>query len=140
MCYLSPMRYLLYCLFITTGLAAQSTENTDRYAVLTPVQTQLDAYNTGDIDRFLSAYADSVKIYSFPDQLTSTGKRQLRETYGAMFARMPDLQCRLVSRTVMGNRVLDHESVVWEKGQPATEVVAIYLVEDGLIQEVRFLR
>ncbi len=64
----------------------------------------------------------------------------MRERYGSMFERMPDLHCRLINRTVMGNRVLDHESVIWEKGKPASEVVAIYLVEGGLITEVRFLR
>ena len=133
------MRYLLYLCLLTTGLAAQDATD-DAYAALTPVQTQLDAYNTGDLELFLSAYADTVKIYSFPDQLTMEGKDAMREAYGSMFATTPDLQCRLVSRTVMGNRVVDHESVIRRRGEPATEVIAIYRVEEGVITEVRFLR
>ena len=133
------MRVLIFLsLFFSAGLYAQQIA--DQYAAVTPVQTQLDGYNTGDIDLFLSAYADTVKIYSFPNELTMEGKSTMREQYGAMFERMPDLHCRLINRTVMGNRVLDHESVIWEKGKPASEVVAIYLVEGGLITEVRFLR
>ena len=133
------MRFLfLFCLLFTLGLNAQDVA--DKYAAVSPVQTQLDGYNTGDIDLFLSAYADTVKIYSFPNELTMEGKSTMRERYGSMFERMPDLHCRLINRTVMGNRVLDHESVIWEKGKPASEVVAIYLVEGGLITEVRFLR
>lgn len=133
------MRLLLLCfLLFTLGLNAQDV--TDKYASVSPVQTQLDGYNTGDIDLFLSAYADSVKIYSFPNELTMEGKTAMRETYGSMFERMPDLHCRLINRTVMGNRILDLESVIWEKGKAPSEVIAIYLVEDGLITEVRFLR
>lgn len=132
------MRYL-FCLslFLVSGFVAAQA---DPYAVVTPVQTQLDAYNTGDLDLFLSAYADDVRIYNFPDELSGQGKERMREIYGKMFAERPDLQCRLVDRMVMGNRVLDHESVIFEAGTPPVEVIAVYLVEDGLIQEVRFMR
>ena len=133
------MRPLLLCLFLLPiWLAAQG--EVDTYAVVTPVQTQLDGYNTGDLDLFLSAYADTVRIYNFPNELGAEGKDAMRETYGSMFERLPDLQCRLVNRMVMGNRVIDHESVVFATGEPPTEVIAIYTVEDGLITEVRFMR
>lgn len=117
-----------------------SAQQSDPYAVLVPVQTQLDAYNTGDLELFLSAYADSVKIYDYPDQLRMTGKEAMREIYGGMFQQLPELQCRLVSRTVMGKTVIDHESVVFSADQNPTEVIALYRVENGLIVEVRFLR
>jgi hypothetical protein len=128
----------LLALLCLSPLRAQSPD--DPYNVITPVQRQLDAYNTGNLDLFLSAYADSIRIYTFPDRLTMSGKEEMRERYGNMFATQPDLQCRLVSRTVMGDRVLDHESVVRRRGEPATQVIAIYRVEEGLITEVRFLR
>lgn len=133
------MRYLLFLFFFSPLLlAAQEVE--DPFAVVGPVQTQLDAYNTGDIELFLSAYSDTVKIYTFPDEPRFTGKEEMRRRYGPMFERSPDLQCRLVSRTVMKDKVIDHESVVWNKTDPPTEVIAIYRVADGLIQEVWFLR
>lgn len=134
------MKYLfsLTCFLLLSSLTAQ--EAADKFAVVTPVQTQLDGYNTGNLELFLSAYSDTIKIYNFPDELRSQGKDKMRESYGGMFERLPDLQCRLVSRTVMGDKVMDHESVIWEKGAPPSEVVAIYRVADGLIQEVWFMR
>ena len=132
-------RLLLNLLLLPIWLTAQS-DATDPYGVITPVQTQLDGYNTGDLELFLSAYADTVRIYNFPDELGAEGKEAMRETYGNMFERLPDLHCRLVNRMVMGNRVIDHESVVFAAGEPPTEVIAMYTVEEGLITEVRFLR
>ncbi|MEN0047290.1 MAG: hypothetical protein AAF806_09550 [Bacteroidota bacterium] len=37
-------------------------------------QEQLDAYNNRDIDAFLIPYADSVKIYNFPNTLIMNSK------------------------------------------------------------------
>ena len=133
------MRYLIL-LLVTLPALLSAQSDADNYAVVTPVQTQLDGYNTGNLELFLSAYADTVRIYNYPDELGAEGKERMRETYGSMFEELPDLQCRLVSRMVMGNRVLDHESVRWTKDENPTEVIAIYTVEAGLITEVRFLR
>jgi len=133
------MRPLIFLLFLSTTLFAQTAPE-DKFDVLNPVQTQLDAYNTGNLELFLSAYSDSIKIYNFPNELGMEGKDQMRETYGGMFEQLPDLQCRLVNRTVMKDKVIDHESVRWNKTDPPAEVIAIYRVADGLIQEVWFLR
>ncbi|PPK88340.1 hypothetical protein CLV84_1306 [Neolewinella xylanilytica] len=132
------MRRFFLALFVFPALLA--AQSADTYAAITPVQTQLDAYNTGDLDLFLSAYADSVRIYNYPDELRSQGKEGMRATYGNMFAELPDLQCRLVNRMVMGNRVIDHESVIFTAGEAPVEVIAIYTVADGAITEVRFMR
>ncbi|MEL6275446.1 MAG: nuclear transport factor 2 family protein [Bacteroidota bacterium] len=133
------MKLFIFLLFLSTPIIAQNIEE-DKFAVLTPVQTQLDAYNTGNLELFLSAYSDTIRIYNFPNQLSMEGKEQMRATYGGMFERLPDLQCRLVNRTVMNDKVIDHESVRWNKNDPPSEVIAIYRVADGLIQEVWFLR
>ncbi|MEL7162363.1 MAG: nuclear transport factor 2 family protein [Bacteroidota bacterium] len=129
---------LALSLFVS-ALSAQTEVPEDPFAVVTPVQTQLDAYNTGNLELFLSAYSDTIKIWNFPDVLSFTGKEEMRKRYGSMFEKLPDLQCRLVSRTVMNDKVIDHESVVWRKENPPSEVIAIYRVADGLIQEVWFM-
>ncbi|WP_020570075.1 nuclear transport factor 2 family protein [Neolewinella persica] len=130
--------YIFLLVLFVGVLHAQELE--DKFAVVTPVQTQLDAYNTGNLELFLSAYSDTIKIYNFPNELRSSGKESMRKGYGGMFERLQDLQCRLVSRTVMGDKVVDHESVIFSKEDPPSEVIAIYRVEDGLIQEVWFMR
>lgn len=136
------MRFTFILLLISGFVLGQTTTEVadDPYAVVAPVQTQLDGYNTGDLELFLSAYHDSVRIYSFPDKLDYVGKGRMRKTYGGMFERLDDLHCRLVNRIVMGNRVMDHESVVFEKGGNPVEVVAMYTISEGKIIEVRFIR
>ena len=134
-----PMRYILTLLSLFPVILF-GQDNPDSYAALTPVQRQLDAYNTGDLETFLSVYSDTVRIYNYPDELLSEGKEAMRTNYGRMFDNLPDLHCRLVSRITMGSQVVDHESVLVAPDQPAREVIAIYTVTDGLITEVRFMR
>lgn len=134
------MKSIPVLLFLAFAGVLRAQQPEDKFAVVTPVQTQLDAYNTGDLELFLSAYSDTVRIYNFPDELSASGKEAMRKTYGSMFERMQDLQCRLVNRTIMGDKVIDHESVIFRKEDAPREVIAIYRVADGLIQEVWFMR
>ena len=134
------MKLIPVLLFLALAGILHAQQPEDKFAVVTPVQTQLDAYNTGDLELFLSAYSDTVRIYTFPDELSVSGKEAMRKNYGSMFGQLQDLQCRLVNRTVMGDKVIDHESVIFRKEDPPMQVIAIYRVADGLIQEVWFMR
>mgnify|MGYP001072322779 CR=1 FL=1 len=119
---------------ITGSLMAQA---------LTPeqlAQAQLEGYNNRDVEAFLKPYSDTVKIYNFPAELTTQGKESMRKGYSNMFDNLPDLHCTLLNRMVSGNTVIDHESVVFRKDQPATEVFAMYKVAGGKIVEVYFIR
>ena len=136
----SLLYYVVLVLSLLLNTVLANAQDTTRHAVLGPVQTQLDAYNTGDLERFLSAYADTVRVYNYPNEFRYQGKAEMRQRYGRMFANSPGLHCRLVGRQVMGNRVLDHESVQWSAGGTPSEVIAIYTVANGRITEVRFLR
>lgn len=102
-------------------------------------QAQLDAYNRRDLEAFLLPYDDSVAVYSFPNQLQYRGKAQMRRVYGEMFQTLPELHCSLVNRMVMGNTVIDQESVVFRKGQQPLEAIAIYKIKAGKIVEVFFV-
>lgn len=102
-------------------------------------QAQLDAYNRRDLEAFLLPYDDSVAVYSFPNQLQYRGKAQMRQVYGEMFQTLPDLHCTLVNRMVMGNTVIDQESVVFRKGEKPLKAIAIYKVKAGKIVEVYFV-
>lgn len=103
-------------------------------------QEQLDAYNKRDIDAFVAPYAENVKVYKFPNELLYEGKTTMYDTYGRMFARTPDLHCRLVNRIVMGNTVIDQEEVTISKKDPPMNAIAIYKVIDGKIAEVYFIQ
>jgi len=102
-------------------------------------QQQLEAYNNRDIEAFLEPYSDTVKIYSFPDQLQYTGKDKMRMRYGGMFERTPELHCNLLNRMVQGNTVIDQEEVTISSDRDKIYAIAIYKVWGGKIQEVYFI-
>ncbi len=125
-------RFFLLLLLAPFGVVAQTSAQL--------AQQQLDAYNNHNIDAFLAPYADTVKIYNFPNQLSMQGIEKMRDRYGKMFESMPDLHCTLTGRTVLGNTVIDKEYVIFDKSQPATEVIAIYKIKGDKITEVYFIR
>lgn len=103
-------------------------------------QAQLDAYNQRNLEAFLLPYDDSVAVYTFPNLLQYRGKTQMRKVYGEMFQNLPDLHCTLLNRMVLENTVIDHELVVFRKGQQPLKAIAIYKIKDGKIAEVYFLQ
>lgn len=103
-------------------------------------QEQLEAYNKRDIDAFVAPYAENVKVYKFPDELMYEGRTAMYDLYGRMFARTPDLHCKLVNRIVMGNTVIDQEEVTISKKDPPMNAIAIYKIIDGKIGEVYFIQ
>jgi hypothetical protein len=103
-------------------------------------QEQLNAYNKRDIDAFVATYAENVKVYKFPNELLYEGKTAMYDMYGRMFARTPDLHCRLVNRIVMGNTVIDQEEVTISKKDQPMNAIAIYKIKDGKIAEVYFIQ
>jgi hypothetical protein len=102
-------------------------------------QEQLDAYNKRDIEAFLKPYADSVAVYNFPNSLAYKGKETMRKEYAEMFASMQDLHCTLKSRVVVGNTVIDEESVIFNKKDPPLHAVAIYTIKNNKIVAVHFI-
>jgi len=106
-------------------------------AVSDVVQRQLEAYNARDLEAFAATYADDVRLYRMPTTEPSvSGKEQLREVYRQRFA-SPRLHADILTRVVLGNKVIDHERVVGIKDQPI-EALAIYQVEGDLIKAVWF--
>lgn len=99
-------------------------------------QQQLNAYNAHDLEAFLAPYAEDVEIYMFPDKLEMKGKTEMRNSY-QFITKVPRLYCRLVSRIVQGNMVIDEEEVSGFGDKPV-HAVAIYLVEEGKIKKVYF--
>ena len=119
---------------------AQVYELTDiEKSALAAAQKQLEGYNNRDIELFLDAYADTVKVYSFPARLNYQGKDQMRQRYSTMFDRTPLLHCNVVSEIVKGNKVIHEERVRRDDTGNLSHAVAIYVVEGGKITEVYFL-
>lgn len=132
----------LYFQFILLFMAAFSVNaqvTPKNTGVEAPATLQLQGYNNRDIDAFMQAYADDVKVYRQPGVLTYQGKEEMRKRYAQKFAETPDLHCELVNRIVSGNVVIDHERVQTDKSKPRMEAIAIYRIRNNKIYEVTFI-
>ena len=99
-------------------------------------QQQLNAYNAHDLEAFLAPYSEEVEIYMFPDKLQMKGKAAMRKDY-QFITQLPNLHCRLVSRIVEGNTVIDQEEVSGMDNKPIT-AIAMYEMANGKISKVYF--
>jgi len=102
------------------------------------VQRQLEAYNARNIEAFLDTYSDNIKLYNFPQQLTTDGKVAMRDRFSNFFKNTPDLHCEIKNRIIKGNKVIDEEYVT-ANGQHFT-AVAIYEITNNQISKVTFIR
>jgi imidazolonepropionase-like amidohydrolase len=102
------------------------------------VQQQLNAYNARNIEAFLAPYSDSVELYEYPAKLIGKGKAQMREMYTDLFKKVTNLHCELVNRMLLGNTVIDYESVIGFGPKPV-RAIAVYTIEGNKISKVRFI-
>lgn len=102
-------------------------------------QRQLNAYNARDLDAFAAPYAEDVVIYDLDGKVVLRGKVAFKDHYRALFNAPNKAHCELVKRMVLGNWVVDEESITGAKPD-SIRGVAIYKIKDGKIAEVRFLR
>jgi len=102
------------------------------------VQEQVEAYNSRDIEAFLSFYSEDVKLYTYPNKLDSDGKAAMREGYAAFFKNAKVLHCKITKRIVTKNIVIDEEDIQYNDSKFGG--VAIYEVENGKIVKVTFFQ
>jgi hypothetical protein len=104
-----------------------------------PVHMQLEAYNARDIDAFMPWWADNCEYYAFPSTLLATGTSAIRERHVARF-KEPDLSGKLLTRIVVGNVIVDHETVQrnFPEGRGEVDVICTYEVEGGKIVKAWF--
>src|SRR5687767_5987002 len=100
------------------------------------VQRQLDAYNAHDLDAFAATYSENIQMIRLPaTEPAITNKAELREFYGSNRFMAPSLHAEVLSRIVLGNKVIDHERITGLQKDPF-ECVVIYEVQNGLIERV----
>jgi hypothetical protein len=106
------------------------------------VQRQLDMYNARNLELFLETFHAECELIDFASgEVRAKGKEQLRKVYGELFAASPELHSNLLNRMVMGNKVLDHESITGRSGQSTPlELIMVYEVKDGQIIRATAIR
>jgi [ribosomal protein S5]-alanine N-acetyltransferase len=117
---------------------ATNTNRENTMSAVDVVQRQVEAYNDRDLHRFVANYSNSVAVFRMPSSEPSiSGKAQFADFYATQRFNLPDLRAEIVSRIVLGNKVIDHERV-WGVRAGPMEVVAVYEVAEGLIERVWF--
>jgi len=106
---------------------------------LATVQAQLDAYNAKDIEALLDSYAPDAEQYTIGGELLAKGREQLKERFLLRFFE-PDLHAQLVSRTAVGNFVVDTELITrnFPEGRGVIELLCVYEVREGRICRAQF--
>ncbi|SLM64991.1 MULTISPECIES: nuclear transport factor 2 family protein [Dickeya] len=107
-------------------------------SVLTPVEKQFAAYNAHDLAAFTACFHDDFQAYRMPgDHPSLCGKAALERFYRDHRFNNPALRAELISRTVLGCHVFDHEKIYGIAEQPI-ESIAVFEVNAGLITSARF--
>jgi hypothetical protein len=131
-----PALFFLSLLLFTPTLNAQE---------MTPeqvVQKSMESYNSRNIVAFMSVMDSNVTFHNFSDgNITMQGAAACMEFYSALFDASPKLNSTVLTRTVFGNKIIDHEYIVGRNGsKEAIELVLIYEVENEKIVKVTVLR
>lgn len=111
----------------------------DTHSPQSVVQAQLDAYNAKDIEGLLRTYAPDAEQFALHGECLARGRAEIRARFESRFAE-PDLHARLISRSVVGDVVIDIESITrnFPEGPGTLEMLCIYAVSDGLIRKASF--
>jgi imidazolonepropionase-like amidohydrolase len=101
------------------------------------VQRQVNAYNAHDLEAFLRFYADTATLYDLHGKVLARGLAEMRKEY-SFLNNTPGLHVTITNRTVMNNKVIDHE-LATKDGRRVGEGVAIYFVTGSKIGKVVFV-
>lgn len=106
------------------------------------VQKQLEYYNNLDIDGFMSVIDPKITIHEFSDgKVLINGFDDCKKFYAKLFDESPNLHSKIVTRTVLGNKVIDHEYITGRNGSDIpTELVLIYEVKNDKIYNITVIR
>lgn len=132
------MKHLLFLLFFNFA-TMNFAQNLSADQV---VQSNLDAYNNRDLEKFMFWFSEDVELYSFSEmKLIASGKPAIEKLYKELFVASPNLHSTILKRIVFDNKVIDHESIVGRKGSSEIlEIVMIYEVKDGKIFKMTSIR
>jgi uncharacterized protein (TIGR02246 family) len=108
----------------------------------TVVQRNLNAYNARDLKSFMNDFTEDIILINFNDgKIVAEGKTAIEKLYSDLFNQSPKLHSTILKRIVIGNKVIDHESIIGRKGATdPIELVMIYEVRDDRIFKMTVIR
>jgi len=132
------MKHLFFLFFINFTLMNFAQNLTTEQIV----QSNLEAYNNRDVEKFMSWFSEDIELYSYSEmKLVASGKHEIEKLYKELFAVSPNLHSTILKRIVFNNKVIDHESIIGRKGSSEVlEIVMIYEVKNGKIFKMTTIR
>ncbi|MFZ4121947.1 MAG: nuclear transport factor 2 family protein [Caulobacterales bacterium] len=109
-------------------------------APLDLVRAQLDAYNAQDLEAHCACFAADVIVANVGEEPNLRGIAAYRDRYATLFGNFPQNRAEALSRTVIGEKVVDHERVWRSPEAEPFEVFAVYSFGGGKITRVDFVR
>lgn len=127
---------LLSTLIVAVALGSAANEPNPAAPARNVVAQRIDAFNNHDIDAYLSAHAEDVRIYEYPDRLIGNGRSHLQRIFGPQFAH--GIGSVIVNdQQVIADYVVSNESLTL--GSNTEHLIVIYTIIDGKIAELRLI-
>lgn len=109
----------------------------EKETVVELVQRQVEAYNSRDLEAFMETYSENIRVDFFSGKVRFKDKNAMRAHFETYFKNTPDLHCEIKNRVTISNKVIDEEYIL--ANGKYRSAVAVYEIEDGLIQKVTFI-
>ena len=104
-----------------------------------PVDHQIYAYNTKDLEAYLQAFAEDVEEIEleYPDLPICKGKESLKQATDLRFTIRSEARYEIIHRAILGDKVIDDVHLALFDGYE--RFMAIYEIENGLIARVTYI-
>jgi hypothetical protein len=104
-----------------------------------PVDHQIYAFNTKDLETYLQAFTDDVEEVEldYPDLPLCKGKESLKQTMDLRFTIRSEARYEIIHRTILGNKVIDDVHLALFNGYE--RFMIIYEIDNGLISRVTYI-
>ena len=103
---------------------------------LDAVKRRIDAFNKHDLDSYLNAHHENVRIYEYPEELIGEGRSHLRRIFGPLLEEgigsIDVVYQAVVDRTVVSEEILNY-------GEAPIHIVVVYTVENNVISGLRLI-
>jgi len=97
---------------------------------------QADAYNRHDLDAFVETHAPDVRFYRYPDSLMLEGRAAVRERFGQLFAKAPQVHATTDARITQGDIVVWQETATGLPGGRTNTAIFVWEVHGNQITRV----
>lgn len=106
------------------------------------VQRNLNAYNSRDLETFMSCFHHEIKMYNFGiEKPSAQGLEEVRKIYQSLFEQSPKLHSTIIKRIIFENKIIDHESITGRLGiENPIEMVLIYEVNEEKIVKITAIK